>query len=70
MWNLLQGARVLDLTQLLPGGYATMLLADLGAEVIKIEAPGRDDWTRQPSGAAVQTAVPYPPDESKDHDTI
>ena len=49
MWNLLQGARVLDLTRLLPGGYATMLLADLGAEVIKIEAPGAGDWLRQPS---------------------
>ena len=49
MWNLLQGARVLDLTRLLPGGYATMLLGDLGAEVIKIEAPGVGDWLREPS---------------------
>ena len=49
MWNLLQGARILDLTRLLPGSYATMLLADLGAEVIKIEAPGGGDWLREPS---------------------
>jgi crotonobetainyl-CoA:carnitine CoA-transferase CaiB-like acyl-CoA transferase len=37
---------VLDLTRLLPGGYATLLLADLGAEVIKVEEPGRGDYIR------------------------
>ena len=35
----LQGVRVLDLTRLLPGGYASLLLADMGAEVIKVEDP-------------------------------
>ena len=37
---------VLDLTWLLPGPYGTMLLADMGAEVIKIEEPTRGDYAR------------------------
>ena len=36
----LSGIRVVDLTSLLPGGIATRLLADLGAEVVKVEPPG------------------------------
>ncbi len=42
----LAGVRVLDLTRLLPGGYCTLLLADLGAEVVKVEDPQGGDYSR------------------------
>ena len=42
----LDGVRVLDLSRLLPGGYCTMLLADLGADVLKVEEPGKGDYIR------------------------
>jgi crotonobetainyl-CoA:carnitine CoA-transferase CaiB-like acyl-CoA transferase len=42
----LEGVRVLDLCRLLPGAYATGLLGDLGAEVIKVEQPGVGDPMR------------------------
>jgi crotonobetainyl-CoA:carnitine CoA-transferase CaiB-like acyl-CoA transferase len=42
----LEGIKILDLTRLLPGPYGTMLLGDLGAEVIKIEEPEQGDYAR------------------------
>ena len=42
----LRGVRVLDLTRVLAGPFCAMLLADMGAEVIKVEEPGRGDDTR------------------------
>ena len=42
----LAGIRVLDLTRLLPAPYATQLLVDLGAEVIKVEDPQGGDYVR------------------------
>jgi len=46
----LHGVRILDLTRLLPGAYATLLLADLGAEVIKVEDPRGGDGMRRLAG--------------------
>ncbi len=42
----LAGVRVLDLSRLLPGGFCTATLGDLGAEVVKIEQPGQGDYMR------------------------
>lgn len=42
----LTGIRVLDLTRLLPGAFCTQLLAEMGAEVIKVEEPGTGDYMR------------------------
>lgn len=42
----LQSLRILDFTTLLPGPYATLMFADLGADVVRVEAPGRPDAVR------------------------
>jgi len=55
----LTGFRVLDLSRILAGPWASQMLADLGAEVIKIERPGSGDDTRG-------WGPPYMPDQSGD----
>ena len=53
----LEGLRVVDLTRVLSGPYCTMQLGDMGAEVIKVEQPGKGDDTRA-------FAPPYQGDEA------
>ena len=42
----LSDVRVLDLTRLLPGGFCSLLLADFGADVVKVEDTGMGDYVR------------------------
>src|SRR5215211_879495 len=46
MAGALEDVRVLDLTRLLPGGFCSLLLADLGADVVKVEDTGMGDYVR------------------------
>jgi alpha-methylacyl-CoA racemase len=53
----LHDVRVLDLSRHWPGGRCTVLLADLGADVVKVEAPGGDAVRSQPQTAWVNSAI-------------
>lgn len=57
----LTSLRVLDFSTLLPGPYATMMLADMGAKVLRIEAPDRVDLTKvmPPFDGKISTAFSY-----------
>ena len=55
----LAGVRVLDLTRLLPGPFASMVLADLGADVVKVEDPRGGDWLRDLPPLVGDQSGPY-----------
>ena len=62
----LLGMRVLDLTRLAPGPFASLLLADLGAEVIKVEDPAFGDPARYP----LSLAMPGQPSHGQDDSAL
>jgi crotonobetainyl-CoA:carnitine CoA-transferase CaiB-like acyl-CoA transferase len=65
----LSGILVVDLSRALAGPHATMMLGDLGARVVKIEAPGRGDDTRGWGPPFVQPTGDEPSDKAREEST-
>jgi crotonobetainyl-CoA:carnitine CoA-transferase CaiB-like acyl-CoA transferase len=57
--GLLTGLKLVDLSRLLPGPYCTLLLADLGMEVLKIEDPEQGDYMRQMGPIRKKDSAPF-----------
>ncbi len=55
----LHGVRILDLTKLLPGPFATMVLGDLGADVVRVEDPAGGDWARDVPPLVGEASGPF-----------
>lgn len=59
MQGALKGLKIIDFTRLLPGPLATMLMGDMGAEVIKIESPTQKDYVRDFPPFIAGESAPY-----------